>query len=297
MINLNHLRIFYESAKEMNFSRAAERLRISQSAVSIQIKQMEEALQIKLFYKIGNKVFLSEAGKLLLQYAQKIFELESSAEKAINDMKAIKKGILHIGTTKTYARYLMPNYISRFHALYPEVSIHLSEGSSHEMIQSLLNMQNELAIVARSKEYPKSLQSIPFRKEEILLVVSSRHALAKKDSIAMLEVTRVPLVMNEEGSATRKTVMDVFKNRGLAPSILYEASNPELVKELIERGEGASFIVRSSVSKELSEGILKEIKITDVSITMHTDIVYLDAKALSKIAHAFIETLLILPDE
>lgn len=291
-MNFNHLRVFYESAKELNFSRAAERLYISQPAVSIQIKQLEEMLQIKLFIKIGNKVFLSGAGKLLLEYAQKIFELENKAEKAINEIKEVKKGTLHIGTTKTYARYLMPNYISHFHALYPGVSIHLSEGSSLEMIQSLFNMQNELAIVA-STDYPKSLHSIAFGKEEVLLVTSPDHILAKKDSITMKELTRFPLVMREEGSATRKAVMDMFKKMRLAPAILYEASNLEFIKELLERGEGASFIVRSAVEKELSQGILKEIKISDVSMAMNTNIAYLYEDSLSKIARAFIDILLI----
>jgi DNA-binding transcriptional LysR family regulator len=290
-MNFNHLRVFYESAKELNFSRAAERLSISQPAVSIQIKQLEEMLQIKLFNKIGNRIFLSEAGKLLLDYAHKIFELENEAEKSINEIKEVKKGAIHIGTTKTYARYLMPNYISHFHALYPGVSIHLSEGSSLEMIQSLFNMQNELAIVA-STEYPKSLQSIAFGKEEVLLVASPNHVLAKKDSITMRELARFPLVMREEGSATRKAVMDMFKKMRLTPAILYEASNLEFIKELLEKGEGASFIVRSAVEKELSQGILKEIAISDVSITMNTNIVYINEDSLSKIARAFIDTLL-----
>lgn len=290
-MNFNHLRVFYESARELNFSRAAERLSISQPAVSIQIKQLEEMLQVKLFNKVGNKVFLSEAGKLLLEYAQRIFELENEAEKAINEVKEVRKGALHIGTTKTYARYLMPNYISHFHALYPGVSIHLSEGSSLEMIQSLFNMQNELAIVAET-EYPKPLQSIAFGKEEVLLVASPDHILAKKDSITMKELARFPLVMREEGSATRKAVIDMFKKMRLSPAILYEASNLEFIKELLERGEGASFIVRSAVEKELSQGILKEITISDVSITMHTNIVYVNEDSLSRIARAFIDTLL-----
>ena len=297
MINLNHLRIFYESAKQMNFSRAAEHLCISQSAVSIQIKEFENVLQIKLFYKRGNRIFLSDAGELLFEYAKKIFELESMAEKAINEMKGIKKGILHIGTTKTYARYLMPNYMARFHALYPEVSIHLNEGSSMEIIESLLNRQIELAVVAKGVEYPKCLKAIAFRKEEILLVVSSDHMLAKRDVIAIEEVGHIPLVINEEGSATRKAVMDAFKKIRVVPAILYEASNPELTKELVERGEGASFMVRSAVEKELDQGMLKEIKIADVCISLDTDIVYLDGEPLSKIARAFIDTLLILPDK
>jgi DNA-binding transcriptional LysR family regulator len=305
-MNFNHLRIFYESAKELNFSRAAERLLISQPAVSIQLKQLEEMLQIKLFNKIGNKVFLSGAGKLLLEYAQKIFELESEAEKAINDIKEVKKGTLHIGTTKTYARYLMPNYISHFHALYPGISIHLSEGSSLEMIQSLFNMQNELAIVASAEypkslhaiafgketEYPKPLHSIAFGKEEVLLVASPDHILAKKDPITMKELTRFPLVMREEGSAIRKAVMNTFKKLHLTPAILYEANNPEFIKELLEKGEGASFIVRSAIEKELSQGILKEITISGVSIAINTNIVYISEDSLSKIARAFIDTLL-----
>lgn len=290
-MNFNHLRIFYESAKELSFSRAAERLFISQPAVSIQMKQLEDMLQVKLFNKVGNKIFLSEAGKLLLEYAQKIFELENEAEKAINEVKEVKKGALHIGTTKTYARYLMPNYISHFHALYPGVSIHLSEGSSLEMIQSLFNMQNELAIVA-STEYPKPLHSIAFGNEEVLLVASPDHVLSKKDSITMRELARFPLVMREEGSATRKAVMDMFKKMRLAPTILYEASNLEFIKELLEKGEGASFIVRSAVEKEIAQGILKEIAISDVSITMNTNIAYISEDGLSKIARAFIDTLL-----
>lgn len=295
-MNFNHLRVFYESARELNFSRAAERLSISQPAVSIQIKQLEAMLQVKLFNKIGNKVFLSGAGKLLLEYAQRIFELENEAEKAINEIKEIKKGALHIRTTKTYAHYLMPNYISHFHALYPGVSIHLSEGSSLEMIQSLFNMQNELAIVA-STEYPKPLQATAFGKEEVLLVASPDHVLAKKKSITMKELARFPLVMREEGSATRKAVIDMFKKMRLSPAILYEASNLEFIKELLERGEGASFIVRSAVEKELSQGILKEIAISDVSITMHTNIVYVNEDSLSRIARAFIDMLLIWQEE
>ncbi|MCX5816898.1 MAG: LysR substrate-binding domain-containing protein [Proteobacteria bacterium] len=294
-MNLNHLRIFFESAKQLNFTKAAERLCISQPAVSVQIKQLEKALHVKLFYKVGNKIYLSGAGKSLLSYAQKIFELEDEAEKTINEIKEVKKGMLHIGTTKTYARYLMPSRISHFHALYPGVSIHLSEGSSLEMMQSLFNMQNELAIVA-STEYPKPLQSITFGREEILLVTSPDHLLAKKDSISIKELANFPIIMREEGSATRKVIMDMFKRMHLSPTVLYEASNLEFIKELLEKGEGASFIVRAAVEKELLHGILKEVMISDVSLVMDTNIVYLDEGALTKIAHTFIDMLLMWDD-
>ncbi len=290
-MNLNHLRVFYESACTLNFSRAAERLYISQPAVSSQIRQLEEMLKLKLFNRIGNKVYLTESGKVLLDYAQKIFTLEHEAKKVLNEIKETRKGTLRIGTTKTYARYLMPNYISTFHELYPEVCIHLSEGSSTEMMQSLFNMKNEFAIVA-STDYPKFLNSIAFGHEEILLVASPDHLLARRSPITTKELANIPLVMREEGSVTRQIVMEMLRNINLSPIILFEASNLEFIKELLLRGEGASFIVRSAVEKELSQGILKEIKISDITLSMETNIVFLDEKRLSKIARAFINVVL-----
>ena len=248
-------------------------------------------LKLKLFNRIGNKVYLTESGKVLLDYAQKIFTLEHEAKKVLNEIKETRKGTLRIGTTKTYARYLMPNYISTFHELYPEVCIHLSEGSSTEMMQSLFNMKNEFAIVA-STDYPKFLNSIAFGHEEILLVASPDHLLARRSPITTKELANIPLVMREEGSVTRQIVMEMLKNINLSPIILFEASNLEFIKELLLRGEGASFIVRSAVEKELSQGILKEIKISDITLSMETNIVFLDEKRLSKIARAFINVVL-----
>lgn len=289
-MNLNQLRIFFESARNLSFSKAAEHLFISQPAVSMQIKQLEEMLRLKLFTKAGRRLYLTESGKMLLGYAQKIFDLEHEAEVALNELKEIKRGTLHIGTTKTYARYLMPNYISQFHTLYPQVGIHLNEGSSMEMMQSLYHMKNELAIVAGTS-FPKFINSIVFRKEDVLFVVSPDHPLASRGVVSVEEVSRIPLIMREEGSGTRRVVTDMFKKMGFSPSILYEASNLEFIKELLSRGEGASFIVRPAVERELSRGVLKEVAISDVSLTMDAYIAYLSEASLSKIARAFIGTI------
>ena len=290
-MNLNQLRIFYESAKEHSFTRAAEQLRVSQPAVSSQIKQLEAITRLRLFTKVGRRIYLTQAGKMLFGYAQKIFQLENEAEQALDRIREVQTGTLQIGTTKTYARFLMPNYISMFHALYPGISIHLSEGSSMEMMQSLLHMKNELAIVASDTD-PKFLNSIIFRKENILLVISPGHYLAKKESVTLEEVSKVPLIMREEGSGTRKIVMEVFRNKGLKPIVLYEASNLEFTKELLKRGEGASFIVEPVVRNELKQGILKEVKIRDVELAMDAYIVFLSEKNLSRIAGCFMNMLI-----
>ncbi len=290
-LNLNQLRVFYETARCLNFSRAAQHLSISQPAVSAHIKQMEDLLKVRLFNKVGRKIYLTEAGKVLLSYATKIFDLEGDAEKAMIEMRDLRSGSLHLGTTKTYARFVMPGHISKFHSRYPGVAIRLSEGSSREMIQSLFHMKNELAVVA-STSYPKFVTSVAFGTEEVLLVASPQHPLCGHGPVPVKELAKIPLIMREEGSGTRQVVFEMFRRKGLVPTILYEASNLEFIKELLRRGEGASFIVRAAVERELSQGILCPIDIDGTRLTMDAHITYLNTKPLSRIAHAFIDTLL-----
>jgi len=295
-MNLNQLRIFHESAKQRSFTRAAEHLCVSQPAVSSQIKQLEAVTRLKLFIRVGGRTYLTEAGQMLFDYAQKIFQLENEAEQALDRIRKVQTGTLHIGTTKTYARFLMPNYISMFHALYPGISIHLGEGSSREMMQSLLHMKNELAIVASDQD-PRFLNSITFRKESILLVISPEHPLATMEAVTLKEVSRIPLIMREEGSGTRRIVMGAFRNKGLVPTVLYEASNLEFTKELIRRGEGASFIVEPVVRNELAQGVLKQLTVSDVRLSMDAYIVFLNRNDLSRIATSFIDMVVNRPDQ
>ena len=107
MINFNQLRDFYQVAKNLNFTIAANNLYITQPAVSAQVKLFEDYCNLKLFKKKGRKIYLTAEGEVLYDYAQKIFEYEREIESAIEDMRELKRGILRLGTTKTYARYFM----------------------------------------------------------------------------------------------------------------------------------------------------------------------------------------------
>ncbi len=289
-MNLNQLRVFYESALTLNFSRAADRLFITQPAVSAQIKHLEMALNTKLFVCNGRKVSLTEAGKTLLSYAQKIFHLEAEAQRALEELILEKKGSLSIGTTKTYARYLMPRYVATFHALYPEVTIRLSEGSTDEMLHGLTKGRNELAIVA-GRVLPKTFTSMPFRQERLLLLATPSHPLAVKGRITLEELAQAPLIMREEGSVTREKVLEVFKSRGLEPTVLYTAPNVDFTKDLIAKGEGVAFIWRPAVERELLSETLKEIVVEGVELWLDIMIVHLSREPLSKASLAFLRVL------
>ena len=150
MLNFNQLRAFHYAAKHGSFTHAARRLFVTQPAITAQIKALEESCDLKLFKQRGRSVFLTESGKTLYEHTQKIFQYEKEIEIAIDEMKKLKRGVLRIGCTKTYARYFMPSMISSFHKDYPDIKIHLDEGSSSNMIDSLLDFRIEVAVIAKT---------------------------------------------------------------------------------------------------------------------------------------------------
>jgi DNA-binding transcriptional LysR family regulator len=290
MINFNKLRIFYQTAKYQNCTTAAEKLFISQPAVTAQVKAFEEFCNLKLFKKMGRKIYLTDEGKSLYECARKVFEYEKEIEDTIEDMRLLKKGVLRLGTTKTYARSYMPFFISRFRQSYPHIKIHLDEGSSLQMANSLLDFQNEIVIVAKVEDNHQ-IRFVPFCQEDIVVLLSPDHHLAKMSSITLTDLAKEPIIMKEEGSGTRKALNDVFAQKGLVPNILMETNNTDFIKQLVLRGDGISFLVRAAVSAELEEKKLVTVPIENCQILAGVNIAYLRNQHLSTPAQAFLAIL------
>ena len=290
MLNFNQLRVFYHAAKNLNFTAAANELFITQPAVTFQMKAFEEFCNLKLFKKRARKLFLTDEGRVLFEYAEKIFKFEKEIENVIDEMKELKRGVLSLGTTKAYARYFMPLMLSTFHKNYPKIKIQLNEGSSLDMTHSLLDFKNEVAVIAKAGELPE-VDFFPFSKEEMAVIVAPSHHFAKKKTITFKDLANEPFIMKEKGSGTRKLVEQLFSSENCTPDILMETSNTEFIKQLVQRGEGVSFLVREAVAAELSEKKLVEVPLKGRKIFLDVSIAYLRAQVLSPPAKAFVDTL------
>lgn len=290
-MNFNQLRFFYEAAKAQNFSAAARTLCVTQPAVTGQIRALEEALDMRLFKKRGRRMVLSEAGALLFQHAHEVFEVEKRMERVIEEMRELKRGLLKIGTTKTYARYLMPSLITRFHAVYPDIRVILDEGSSQEVCRSLLDLRNELAVVGLI-EGVEGMRLLPFRQEEVVLFAAPDHPLAAGGAgIRFEQLAGHLILMKEEGSSTRALVRRAFERRGIAPNVLVETSNLEFIKGMVEKGEGISFLVRSAIEEEEGLGRVRVVPIADEDLRLEVNIACLEGGDLSPSADAFLKIL------
>jgi DNA-binding transcriptional LysR family regulator len=290
MMNLNQLRVFYEAARTGSFTSAAKKLCITQPAVTAQIKTFEDQCNLKLFKKKGRSLYLSDEGSTLYEYTRRIFEYEREVEDVIEEMRKLKRGTLRLGTSKAYARYFMPFLISSFHEAFPHIKVHLDEGSSMDILRSLLELKNEVAVIAKVEEDP-NVTFLPFKRDELILILAPTHSLSKKKSLSVEELVHEPMIMKEMGSGTRKQVNELFNRKGLSPNVLMETSNTEFIKQLVQRGEGISFLVEESVAVEIREKRLATVPVAGEKPFLDVSIAYLKDQHLSHPARAFVEML------
>jgi DNA-binding transcriptional LysR family regulator len=287
MININQLRAFYCVAKNMSFTKAAKELFITQPAVTAQVKHFEDWCELKLFKKKGRGICLTDEGEMLYRQASQIFEYEVQIEQTIDDYRQLKKGVLRIGSTRTYARYLMPLIMRQFHKKFSKIQIYLDEGSSMDLSRSLLELKNEIAIISKVRDEP-DIVYILFSEEEVLPILNPDHRLAKNRYLTMAQLAKEPIVMRENGSGTRKLVDDLFEQHGLKPNILMETANTEFIKQLVARGDGISFLVREAVSENLQNKILATVPLQYGNRHLDVNFAYLKNQPLSLPAQAFL---------
>jgi len=289
MINLNQLRAFYFVAKHGSYTIAAEKLFISQPAVTAQIKLFEKYHDLNLFKKQGRKLILTHIGTILFEKARLIFSIENEVENTLTQVKELNLGLLELGCTKAYAEHIMPSIISVFHKAYPNIKIILEEGSSMAMINSLLEFKNEVVVVAQMEVNVPKIRFIPFSQEEIVIVLPVNHPLTRKNEVEFHDIVMEPVIIKGKGSGTRKKILDLYKEHDTIPNIFMESDNTGFIIDLVERGEGISFLVKPAIDQKVKEKKLAFRKLKNSKMFLDVSFGYLKNTPLSPAAKAFYE--------
>lgn len=287
MINLNQFRAFYYVAKHASYTTAAEKLYISQPAVTAQVKLFENFHELKLFKKKGRHLLLTHIGEQLFEKARQIFEVENEIENTLTQIKELNQGTLEIGCTKAYAKHIMPSVISAFHRAYPNVKIILEEGNSMAMINSLRELRNEVVAVARMEVNDSNIRFEQFSKEEIVIVLPVDHRLTRKRELEFADIAEEPIIMKGKGSGTQKKILDLYHSHHTRPNVFMESYNNDFIIELVERGEGISFLVEPSIAHRVKEKRLTYRKFKDTKIFLDISLGYSKTTPLSPAAKAF----------
>ncbi len=293
-MNLSQLRVFYVAARERSHTRAARVLFVTQPAVSQNIKALETYLGLPLFTRTGRQRELTPAGRTLYEHAERIFAAADEAEQAMRELGAIDRGELRVGTTKIYARYLMPSIIDAFTEGHPEITVMLDEGSSEQIVQSVADLTNHLGVVGRV-DLPPRLRRLPFRQIHLILVAGVDHPLAHRvaagEQVEWQDLSDQPLILREHGSSSRHAAVDRLAREGVASRVIMESGSVDFIKRYVAEGKALAFLYEPDLREELEAGRLVRIPLAGGDLELETLIVLLPEVGRTPPVRAFLQVL------
>lgn len=287
-MEVRDLQVFISVAKHLNYTRAGEEVHLSQPSVSVRIKQLESQLGVKLFEQLGKKVALTEAGQLLVPYANRVIRAVEDARHAIEELQGLDRGSLRIGASTTPGMYVIPGTIARFKELHPRIDVHLGIRDTREIEDGVIRNEFDFGFVG-GHLVGDEVDVLPWLTDELVLIVPPRHRLASKKIVKRDDLVKERFIGRESGSATRATVADRLKEWEIQLETVMEMENPESVKKAVQSGLGIAFISKFAVETELKAKALAAIRIPKLAISRELKIVYRKDKHLGRAARAFIE--------
>ena len=255
------LQVFHAVARLLSFTKAAEVLHMTQPAVTFQIRQLEEQFDTRLFDRTHNRVSLTEAGRIVFEYAEKIFEQYAEMENAIREMTDDISGSLTIGASTTISEYMLPALLGEFNSKNPDVRLRLRVSNTEGIVSMVENNIIDLGVVEGLVNNKNLLVEV-CRQDELVLIVPPKHELAKNESIKLKDILNYPFICREEGSGTREVILDYLYSLGMdkhAMNTCLELGSPEAVKGAVEAGMGLTIVSSASITKELKLGSLVSI--------------------------------------
>lgn len=255
------LQVFHAVARLLSFTKAAEVLHMTQPAVTFQIRQLEEQFDTRLFDRTHNRVSLTEAGRIVFDYAEKIFEQYAEMENAIREMTDDISGSLTIGASTTISEYMLPALLGEFNAKNPDVRLRLRVSNTEGIVSMVENNIIDLGVVEGLVNNKNLLVEV-CRQDELVLIVPPKHELATRESIKLKDIMDYPFICREEGSGTREVILDYMYSLGMdkhAMNTCLELGSPEAVKGAVEAGMGITIVSSASITKELKLGSLVSI--------------------------------------
>ena len=277
------LKVFCTVVETKSFSRASEIVRLTQPAVSLQIQALEEMFETKLFDRSGSDITLTKAVEIFYKYAQEINSLYMSADKELDGFVTPFKGIVKIGASSTIGNYVLPAVISGFRRKFPKIDIHLVINNTKNIVDLLNASKIDIALVEGDIKKQK-LAVEKLISDEMVLIMSPLHPLAKRSTVSILEVAKEPFVIREEGSGTRQMIEKFLIRHGIQPQNLkieFIMGSMESIKGAVEEGLGVTIISKWAVRKEKKQGTLKTAKFKEEKFVRDFSILYRKSKDLS----------------
>jgi DNA-binding transcriptional LysR family regulator len=238
---VHQLEYFVAVAEEAQFTRAALRLHVAQPSVSAQIRLLERTLRTELFHRGNGPVTMTDAGQALLPMARRVLADLADVEYGMAELEGLRRGHVAIGATPSISAALLPTVLAQFHTRFPEVSLSVSEQGSRHLVEGIGSGALDMALAIPT--LPRAnFESVRLATEDLVVVTSTNHRLARSKSIALSDLALEPMVMFRDGYDLRVTTLTACAAAGFEPKAVVEGGEMSGVLALVAEGLGVAIV-------------------------------------------------------
>ena len=257
------LKVFRSVANNLSFTKASQELFISQPAITKHIQELETCYKARLFDRQGNKISLTEAGKLLLEHSERILDAYKRLEYDMHLLHDDYIGELKLGASTTISQYVLPPLLGSFIRKFPQVTLSLLNGNSRGVEVALQEHRVDLGLVEGIYRLP-NLKYTTFLEDELVAVVHTRNKLSLPEEIEPKDLAGIPLVLRERGSGTLDVIERALQQHNIKLSslnVMMYLGSTESIKLFLENTDCMGIVSIRSISKELASGTFRVIEI------------------------------------
>ena len=286
-MDLGQLEVFLTVAREGRFSRAAEKLFRTQSAVSQTIHKLEEELGEPLLDRSSRDGLLTDAGRVLQEYAERLLNLRSDAQEALVELRELHTGKLAIAANEFTALYLLP-VLGEFRRLHPMIKIVVQRALGSHIPDDVLRHNSELGVLTYDPQEPQLCSTVVYL-DELIFVVPPTHPLARAQQVSIRQLGAESFVAHIVSSPYREKVIQAFKRHKTPLHMDIELPTLQAIKRFVAMGNGVALLPEISVENELARGELVRIAVRELRLHRKLRLVYRKSASLSHAARAFLK--------
>ena len=286
-MDISQLEVFLTVARERRFSRAAEKLFRTQSAVSQTIRKLELEIGEHLFDRSSREGVLTDAGRVLQEYAEKLVNLRQDAQEALVELRELQKGRLAIAANEFTALYLLP-VLAEFRRLHPAIKILVPRALGSHIPDDLLKHDVELGVLSYDPQEPQ-LTSVVVYLDELVFVVPPGHPLASAGEVGIRQLGAESFVAHIVASPYREKVIEAFKRHKTPLHMDVELPTLQAIKRFVSMGNGVALVPEISVEDEIARGALVRVPVRDLHFQRKLRLAYRQESSLSHAGQAFLK--------
>ncbi|MGH9319994.1 MAG: LysR family transcriptional regulator [Vicinamibacteria bacterium] len=289
-MDLLQLEHFVAVVEEGSFSRAAEKVFRTQPAISQSIKKLEEEVGAPVFARDMHDVALTEAGKLLNDYARRMLRLRDETLHALNDLNQLNAGSLTIAAPESAALHLLTGPLHAFLREYPAIKLGIYRRHRDEIPREVMDRQIDVGFMVCEPTF-RELHCVPIYSDSTILISSPNHPLVGRRSVKIRDLGQERFILHHLCQPTLDTIEAMFAQAGTPLNIAAELWGFESIKAFVRQGIGLAIVPRIVAVQELENGTLARIRVEELNITRQTFMVYRDPRYMTKSGRELLRTI------